>query len=228
MADVSSRPEQDSLPSIVDPAHTAVLVIDMQNDFCSPQGAAAKAGVDISMMHDILPPMIELLREARRREIPIIFVQVLHAADGHTVSPTHLRLLRKASPYAPFGLEGTWGAEIVPELERRPNEPIVVKHRSGGFCNTTLDSILRSMEIKTTVIVGEQTPGCVEATVRGAEDLDYCPVIVTDCVGGFNREIHEAALKVMVYRWPSATARQMAKAWDEALERSRPRVGLAP
>lgn len=217
MADPSSRPELDPLSTIIDPTHTAVVVIDMQNDFCSPQGAAAKAGVDVSMMREIIPPMAELLREARKRNVPIVHLQVLHAADGHTLSKAHLRLLRSVSPSAPFGIEGTWGGEIIAEMERQPNEPIVVKHRSGGFTNTTLDTILRSLAVETVVIVGEQTPGCVEATVREADDHDYCPVVVTDCVGGLRRDLHEAAMKVMTARWPSATLREIIEAWDACL-----------
>jgi ureidoacrylate peracid hydrolase len=216
MADLTSTPERDTLAEIVDPAHTAVLVIDMQNDFCSPRGGAAKAGVDVSMMQEMLPALVGLLRDARAREIPIVFLQVVHAADGRTISKSHLRLVRSNSPEAPFGIEGTWGAEIIDELERRPNEPVVVKHRSSGFVNTTLDTLLRSMRIETVLITGEQTPGCVEATVRGADDHDYCPVIVTDCVGGLRRDLHEAAMKVMTARWPSATASEIVTAWNSA------------
>lgn len=216
MGDLSQHPEHDSLSTIINPAHTAVLVIDMQNDFCSPVGAAVKNGVNISMMQEIIPPMVQFLREARRHRVPIIFVQVLHAADGHTFTQSHLRLIRKMSNCAPFGLEGTWGGELIPELERRPTEPIVVKHRSSAFVNTTLDTVLRSMGVQTTIFVGEQSHGCVEASVRGAEDHDYTPVIVTDCLGAFNREIHEHALKVMVYRWHSGTSREIINAWNEA------------
>ena len=217
MADPNSRPELDPLATIVDPAHTAVLVIDMQNDFCSPSGAAAKAGVDVSMMGEMIPRVAALLREARRRKVPIVHLQVLQAADGHALSKAHLRLLRSVSPAAPFGVAGTWGGEIIPEMEVAPHEPVVVKHRSGGFTNTTLDTVLRSLAIETVVIVGEQTPGCVEATVRQADDHDYTPVVVTDCVGGLRRDLHDAALKVMTARWPSATSREIVAAWDACL-----------
>ena len=216
MADPTSKPELDPLSTTVDPAHTALIVIDMQNDFCSTQGKAATAGVDVSMMQEIIPRIADLLRVARRLKVPVVHLQVLQAADGHTLSKAHLRLLRSVSPAAPFGIAGTWGGEFVDELKPEPREPVVVKHRSGGFSNTTLNTVLRSLEIETVVIVGEQTPGCVEATVRGADDNDYLPVLVTDCVGGLRRDLHDAALKVMCARWPSATSREIIAAWESA------------
>lgn len=213
-----------SLGTLVDPAHTAVLVIDMQNDVCSPRGKLAKTGGDISAILEIIPRLAAFLDAARDCGVRVIFVNVVQAADGSTLSESYLRLLRSTSPAAPFSITGTWGAEILPELKPGPDEPVVTKHRSGSFTNTTLDTLLRSMRIRTVVVVGEQTPGCVEATVRQAADLDYDPVVVTDCIAAYNTDLHAAAMKVMTARWDSATSTEITATWRRS---SRPRKARA-
>lgn len=214
----------NTLEELVDPAHTAVLVVDMQNDLCHPDGRFAQAEADISMMREIVPPMVRLLDEAREYGARIIFIQALMAEGGRTHSDAYMRLLRNISHAWPCVLEGTWGAEILAELKRQPNELVVTKYRSSAFVNTNLDTLLRNLGVRTTVIVGEQTPGCVEATVRGAADHDYYPVVVTDCIGAFNRELHAAAMKVMTARWDHATSRDLPEAWKK---RAMPGVGAA-
>lgn len=205
----------NTLAELVDPAHAAVLVIDMQNAVCSPAGPVARGGVDVSMMQEIIPPMVRLLDGARSRRVPIIFMRMLSAPNLMSISAPYLKFLRGLLNGAtPNWVDGSWEGDLAPELRRRADEPIVVKYRSSSFMNTNLDTMLRSLGIKTVIVVGEQTPGCVDATVRGAADHDYYPLIVTDCVGSLRRDLHEASLKVMTARWDSATSQQIIDTWQ--------------
>lgn len=216
---------------LVAPEHSVVLVVDMQNAICSPDGPLARQGVDVTMMAEILPPMARLLDAARQHRVPIVFARALVAPNQMSVSAPYLKFLHGVLGGAtPDWLDGTWEGEIVPELGRRSDEPVVVKYRSSAFVNTNLDTLLRSMGTKTVIVVGEQTPGCVEATVRGAADHDYYPVIVTDCVGSLRRDLHDASMKVMTARWDSASSVEIVEIWRRSWngERERRAVGLGP
>jgi len=194
---------------------TALLIVDMQNDFCLPEGKLARSGVDVSAIHAIIPRIARLIEAARTGGVPVVHIAVVQPSNLAEISPSFLQLLRTTSPLAPFGVEGTWGAEIVADLAPRPGEPLIVKRRSGAFTKSSLDDRLRQLGAERLIVAGEQTPGCIEATVRQAADLDYFPVLATDCVVAFDRELHDAALKVMTARWESATSAELIQAWGE-------------
>jgi nicotinamidase-related amidase len=226
------RDAMSELADIVNPTHSAVLVIDMQNDFCSPKGAVAVSGVDVSMMEGLVSRIVDFLAEARSRAIPVVFVKVVQSLVGDTVSPSYLQLLRRtmlrrSSAGAMFGIDGTWGAEILNELQRRPNEPVIVKHRSSAFVGTTLHELLQSFGVQTVVIVGEQSCGCVEATIRQAADLDYYPVVVRDCTTSYDPDLHEAAILTMSRRWWAPSASEVLSAWEAGVG-SQPRATNLP
>ena len=206
-----------TLAELVDPAHAVVLVVDMQNAVCSPAGPVAREGVDISMMQEIIPPMVRLLDGARSHGVPIIFIQMLSAPNLMSMSSAYLKFRRGVmNGGTPEWLAGSWEGDVIPELRRRPDEPVVVKYRSSAFVNTNLDTMLRSMGTRTTIVVGEQTPGCVESTVRGAADHDYYPVIVTDCVGSLRRDLHAPSMQVMTARWDAATSAEITGIWGRS------------
>ena len=112
-----------------------------------------------------------------------------------------------------FFLQGTWGAEFSPEVAPEPGEPVVTKHRSSAFRNTDLDMILRSNGIETVVVIGEQTPGCIEATYRDAAYHDYYNVLIEDCVAAFDPEQHEASLLIQRRRHDVCSAEQTFTIW---------------
>ncbi len=214
MREVHGKIILDTLEEVVEPSHSAVVVIDMQNRSCLPEGRLAQAGVDISMMQEILPPLVTFLDAARAHGVPIIFVQALTGPNLMSHSAPFLKFASHVLGVTPDWPDDSWEGELLAELKRRPDEPVVVKYRSSAFVNTNLDSILRGIEAKATIVVGQQTPGCVEATVRSAADRDYYPVVVSDCVGSLRRDLHEASMKVMTARWDSATSHEIVEAWD--------------
>src|SRR5579864_8012972 len=140
------------LRELVDPACTALVVIDMQNDCCAEGGSAHQAGADLSMYREMIPRIVEFAQLCRRTGVPVINVRVCTLPDGQSDSPAWIRLrLRASKNYNPtntgiwnFTLEGSWGAEFIPELTPQPRDLVVTKFRSSAFRNTNLDLILRS------------------------------------------------------------------------------------
>jgi nicotinamidase-related amidase len=114
-----------------------------------------------------------------------------------------------------FAVEGTWGAEFCEGCEPKPGEIVVTKHRSSAFVGTNLDMILKSNGVKTVVIIGEQTPGCVEATYRDAAYYDFYNVLVEDCVAGRDQELHDASIKIQKARHDVVTTEQLFSIWSK-------------
>lgn len=208
----------ETIEEIVDPKHTALLVIDIQNDNSSPKGVLASKGGDISWARRSVARVKTVLEEARRLGLVVIFTKQAFVRDGSLESGTLLRMLHRKGWQAvaereEYELEGTWGSEVLDELEPRPGERQIVKYRSSSFIGTALDFVLKSRGIKTTVIVGMVTEGCVESTVRDANQYDYYPVVLSDCVWSGRQDLHEAALLVMSARYDVMPSDELLKVW---------------
>ena len=214
MREVSGKLVRESLEEVLDPAVCAVVSVDMQNDAMHPEGMLAQAGNDISGMLQILPRCQAFLEEARRLGILVVHVETITLPDGRSDSPSWLRA-KGLIVQSDFFLEGTWGAEFSPEVAPISGEPVVTKHRSSAFHNTDLDLILGSNAIETVVVIGEQTPGCIEATYRDAAYHDYYNVLIEDCVAAFDIEQHEASLLIQRRRHDVCTADRALSVWRD-------------
>jgi len=181
-----TRPE----PLDIDPARTAVVVVDMQNAFASPGGLLDLAGVDIAGAAAVVRTISGLLAAARAAALPVVYLQTGYKPDlsngGGPSSPnprkeTALCLMR-ARPELKGQLlvEGTWDFQIVDALAPQPQDLVVLKTRYSGFAGTQLDSVLRAREIRYLVFVGIATNVCVESTLRDAYFHEYWPILVTD------------------------------------------------
>lgn len=177
----------ETLEEVLNPDWCAVLPIDLQNDFMDPRGKVAMAGGNVEPMQEILPKCVDFMKRARELGVRIIHVRIIDLPDGASDSPSWLRAKGMISGVSEFAVEGTWGAEFCEGCEPLGGEPMVTKHRSSAFVGTNLDALLRSNDIKTVVIIGEQTPGCVEATYRDAAYFDYYNVLIEDCVAARER-----------------------------------------
>ena len=167
-----------TLAEKVDPANAAVLVVDMQNDFCHPNGASARNGRSTAMAEAMTPNLQRLLVEARRAGVPVVFVR--NVQTEHTKSEVQREHRQRRGTEAPVCDEGTWGVEfygVAPE----PGEAVVTKHRYSAFIGTDLDLVLRSKGVKSLVITGVATNVCVESTARDAFMMDYYVVFMGDC-----------------------------------------------
>ncbi len=220
MITVEGKEVFTELGELVDPAHTALLLVDMQRDFVEAEGAFGKLGIDLSMYRDSVPRLVRLLSDARRAAVLVIHVQNTTLAGRMSDSPAQLRFNlrmhageRHEGIPLRYSVEGTPGHEFVKDLTPDTGEPVVRKHRSSAFWGTSLELLLRSNGIKTVVIGGCTTEGCVESTARDALFNDLYVVIAADCVASDDREQHDASLLLMRHRFDMATVDEIAAVW---------------
>jgi nicotinamidase-related amidase len=207
----------ETLDEIADPKHTALLIIDVQNDNASPKGLLASKGKDISMIRETVPRIKTVLNEARRLGLLVVFMRMTRSKDGSHESGPRLRMLEKGvhtRGMSQYEMEETWGNEVLDELEPKSSERQIIKYLSSSFISTPLYFILRNRGIKSAVVVGLVTEGCVEATVRDLEQYGYYPVVLKDCVCSTRRDLHEAALLVMSARYDVVTSEELLKLWQ--------------
>jgi ureidoacrylate peracid hydrolase len=185
-----------TLEEKIDPQHTAVIVIDVQNHFCHPEGGLAKRGTDISPILETVPRIAELIDAARAAGTLVVFVQLLHN-EQNTSEARWEHWMRRGSVMGSEDLHcrpGTWGADFY-VVSPREGEPVVVKHRYGGFIGTDLDMVLKSNGIQTIVITGFSSEACVESTARDGFMLDYYVVFVSDCTASARMDRHAVTLR---------------------------------
>jgi ureidoacrylate peracid hydrolase len=190
---MATAQEQSSLEAKWDRQSSALLIVDMQNDFCHPAGAQGKRGRDLSMVYGMIPKFAEVLKGARQIGLPVIFVRTLHYI--WTDSKTWRKRLEGYKQGIEICLPGSWGAEIIDALAPLESEPVVVKHRYSAFVDTDLALVLRSMKIHTLLIGGVGTNVCVESTARHAYMLDYDVCLLEDCTAGCDLELHRGTLR---------------------------------
>lgn len=172
---------------------TALIVIDMQNDFLSEDGWYAQSNVDIAHMRRAIGPTQELVKAARAQDVPIVWTQHGFRGAGDAGVFVTLRNFLKHG-----GLrEGTWGYELHADMDARPDDWYVTKNRLSGFYATNLDLILRGLDIDTVLICGVLTNQCVKATAVDASFRDFKPIVVKEATGTTLPHLHEPALEMV-------------------------------
>ena len=202
---------------------TAVIVVDMQNDFGSKGGMFDHAGIDISIIKKTVEPTVKVLNAARKAGLKIIYLKMGFKPDlsdlGAAGSPNrerHLYFKVGESMTAPDGSKGrylirdTWNTDIVKELKPETGDIVIYKHRFSGFYETDLDAILKKSGINNLIITGCTTSICVESTIRDAMFRDYSCVLLEDCTAepvgyGLPRSNHEASVLTIqtLFGWVS-------------------------
>lgn len=188
--------ETDGLAIWIEPARTALLVIDMQVDFASPSGLLGQAGLDMDIVKPALAAAQRLVGQARSAEVPVIFIGLQTRAELD--SPTWKERMRRrggsAEEESGICRAGEVGSEFYGPLPLE-GELVVPKIRYSGFFGTNLDAALKAMGIDTLVACGLTTECCVDCTVRDAFHLDYHVFIASDACAAYEPDIHAAALK---------------------------------
>ena len=191
MITIDAKPQ----PVSIDPAKTAVIVVDMQNDFGSKGGMFDRAGIDISGIRSAIAPTAKALAASRRAGIKIIYLKMGYLEDlsnlGTPESPNrvgHLAFGVGSKVTAPDGRESrilirdTWNTDILDELKPEAGDIVIYKHRFSGFYQTDLSATLERLGAKHLVFTGCTTSVCVEATVRDAMYRDYQSLLLEDCM----------------------------------------------
>jgi ureidoacrylate peracid hydrolase len=175
-----------------DPRASALLIVDVQNDYVDPAGALGAAGIDMSGVAAMIPRLERLLEAARSHEIFTVFTRNWHrlATDSEAWRE---RVARSVAIDERPGRAGTWGAEFY-RIAPRHDEEVVSKFRYDGFLGTNLEYLLRARAIRSVVVAGVTTNVCVESTARAAHMRDFHLYLVGDCCASPEPDLHAATL----------------------------------
>lgn len=223
MISIDGKQVFTDVAEIVDPRHTALLIVDMQRDFVELGGAFADLGVDVGVYSSMRPRLAALLQAARTAGVLVAHVQMGALPDRRSDSPAQLRFnMRMHQSFhgrqepIRYTEVGSWGHQFVDEMTPLPDELVVPKWRSSAFWGTSLDLLLRSNGIQSVVVTGCTTEGCVESTARDALFNDYYVVVPEDCVGSDDPAQHEASLLLMRHRFDVVVSEQVLDGWMSA------------
>jgi nicotinamidase-related amidase len=193
----------DPYPFVFDPAHAALLVIDMQRDFVEPGGFGETLGNDVSQLRAAIPPLQAALAATRDAGITVIHTREGHLPDLSDCPPAKLTRgeprLRIGDP-GPKGrilIRGEYGHDIIDELAPADGELVIDKPGKGSFYATGLDATLRSRGITSLIVTGVTTEVCVHTTVREANDRGYECLVLADCVGSYFPEFQRYGLAMI-------------------------------
>ena len=199
MIEIAAQP----YPLTLDPARTALLVIDMQRDFLEPGGFGAMLGNDVSRLRSAIGPCQALLAAARSAGLLVIHTREGHRPDLSDAPPA--KLARGPGPMrigdsGPMGrilIRGEPGHAIVPELMPLTDEPVLDKPGKGAFYQTDLTLLLANRGISGLIVAGVTTEVCVHTTVREANDRGFECLVVSDAVASYFPQFHRAALDMI-------------------------------
>lgn len=206
------------LSEVIEPAHTALLAIDVQNDFCAPGGhTEARLGRDVADCQAVVEPIEQLAAAARRAGVPVVWIKADYDR-AYLSPPIHARQVARGMEKA-YCVSGTWGAGFY-RVSPEDGDLVIEKHRHSAFAGTELDQMLRDRGIRTVAVAGVQTHVCVESTLRDASARGYYVVVPRDCVGSYDRDLHDKTLRCVEMHFGEVVESADLVARWRAIERS--------
>jgi len=189
---------------MIDLKRTALIIIDMQRDFCEKNGYADHMGLDVEILRRPISNILKLLAWARQNQLLVV-----HTREGHRTDLTDLYPLKKKrtaglkveigtdGPIGKLMLRGEYGHDIIDEIKPIFGEPIIDKPGYSAFAYTDLELVLKNHDIKNLIITGVTTEVCVSSTFRQATDLGFYCITIADACASSNEDLHQAALKMI-------------------------------
>ena len=195
-----------------DPRYAALIVVDVQNDFVSPEGSAAKRGDNVGAAMAMIPNLTRLIDQARKVGLTIVYIRTTHS--DWTDTPSWIYRTSQKS-----GLntcrERTWGAEFYDGIAPLPSERVVIKHRYSAFINTDLNTVLKARGIQSILVCGVATNVCVETTARDGYMYDYYVTMIDDCSAAYDAKLHMGTLENMRRHFGLvASTNQIIETWS--------------
>src|SRR3972149_3018217 len=175
-----------------DPKYAALVVVDVQNDFVSPEGSAGKRGEDVSAAMAMVPNLTRLVDEARRVGLTIVYIRTTHSEWTDTPS-----WIYRSSQKSGLNTcrEGTWGAEFYEGISPLASERVVIKHRYSASINNDLNTVLTARGMQSVLVCGVATNVCVESTAHAAYMYDFYVTIINDCSADYEAKLHLGTLE---------------------------------
>lgn len=204
-----------SLQELLQDRKSALLIIDVQNEFCHPEGTFGKKGLDMSTMTRVIYPLKSLIAAAHEKGRPVIFIANVEDestdAEAWVMRPDG----DENSPNEGVTRRGTWGAELY-ELKPEEGDIYIEKHRFSAFHNTRLDTVLRSMKVESLVIAGLTTNVCVLTSATHAVMLGYHVVLAEDACAAWFQPAHDMAVNnIRLFVGKVAKSGDIIKLWNE-------------
>lgn len=202
---LAGRPYDFPIGVDFDPARTALVIIDMQRDFCDPEGYLHSRGDDVSELRSIISNIAQVRQLARSAGIKVMYTREGHRPDLSDL-PLNKRLktalagaeIGSSGPLGRLLVRGEPGWDIVPELQPLQNEVVIDKPGTGAFHGTDLHHILATQGVDNVILVGVTTGVCVTSTAREANDRGYNVLVLSDCCAEPIRENHDMAIKLLM------------------------------
>lgn len=210
-----------TLESKVSPSHTALIVVDIQNDFCASEGAFDREGMDLSMIQTMLPKLLHFIQKAREVKSTIIYIQSTYYVENNWyLSDVFLEQHKRAGHGKhinyPVCEKGSWGADFYGGVKPVSGEIVVNKHRYCAFIDTDLDLILRNKGIRTLIMSGVTTDVCVEMTAKVGFLKDYYIIFLKDCTATYSEEWHNNTLKnIARFYGEVADSSDVVRCWEK-------------
>ena len=206
-----------SLKERCDPEYAAMIVVDVQNDFVSPQGSAGKRGEDVSAAMAMIPNLTGLIDAARKIGLTVVYIRTTHSE--WTDTPSWIYRSTQKSGLSTCR-EGTWGAEFYEGIAPLTSERVVIKHRYSAFINTDLNTVLKARNIQSVLVCGVATNVCVETTARDAYMYDYYVTMIDDCSAAYEAKLHLGTLDNMRRHFGMvASSGEIIETWKNLAEK---------
>jgi len=188
----------------VEPKETALVLIELQNEFMSPGGVLYPAIEKVIKTHKVLENTSAVLKKAREKGVHVIHVPIHFSHDYREIRKDIYGILKGVVDGKAFKM-GTWNTQFPQPVSPMPNE-VVIEGKRGlcGFATTNLEFVLRQLGVNTVVLAGNLANVCVESTMRTAYEKGFNVITLTDCVGATSEEVLEATVKINypLYSYP--------------------------